>query len=235
MNTKMFVITLVALLHLFVTFPSFIFHGIRNMYYRSVFNNLTVVPLKNEDVVIFVHGRGGHFTDFTHLIRNLSGLTDKFLRVVDLGNTHETSVDEDTYKLKERLEKYQGCNITLVGLSKGGLVIMRYITIFNDIRIKKAITISAPLMGTKVTPFAFSDITHKELGYGSELTREIASCKKRVPIYHVVPTWDHMIIPSTSAAYIDTDPKNIYIYKGYNSHSGILNSSDVALAIAVWL
>lgn len=157
-------------------------------------------------------------------------------------------ISQDVDKLKKSLELYPECNIILIGLSKGGLVVTRYVTTMSDERIRRVITISSPLMGlqpglligvigTKITKLLSKDsITHKELGYGSELTRDIAKeISGIVPINHVVPKWDHLIIPTSAAYYPTTNVRNIYYYKGMYSHTGITYSKDVAIAIATWI
>lgn len=229
----------VALLHLLITFPSFVYHGIINLYYRFTWGVPNQQILKGKNVIICVHGRGGHYTNFVPLIENLWSFIDGkyYIRTVDLGNTRHTPIDQDVDKLKKSLELYPECNIILIGLSKGGLVVTRYVTTMSDERIRRVITISSPLRGTKITKLLSKDsITHKELGYGSELTRDIAKeISGIVPINHVVPKWDHLIIPTSAAYYPTTNVRNIYHYKGMYSHTGITYSKDVAIAIATWI
>jgi triacylglycerol esterase/lipase EstA (alpha/beta hydrolase family) len=234
--------------HLLVTLPSIVYHGLINEY-----NRITALPLVNEqtynnNIVIFVHGRGGHHSNFTPLIENIdlinmddmdSFLSSKckfFMRTVDLGDTTDTSIDDDVAKLQECLNIYRECRIILVGLSKGGVVIMRYITTIDDTRIQKIITISSPLHGTYATTLLSDDsITNKELCYKSQITQDIAKSNISIPIFHVAPMWDHLIIPTNSAIYSTTDQNNIYYYSGLYSHTGIIHDMDIAYIILHWI
>jgi pimeloyl-ACP methyl ester carboxylesterase len=159
------------------------------------------------------------------------------IRMVNIGNTRNTSIDTDVIRLEEELKMYPMCEIILIGLSKGGVVGARYAMTVQDERIKKVITISSPLRGTWITKvLSKNSVIHKELGYGSELVRNMNNVEKfPVSIYHIVPRWDHLIIPTRSAAYSSTDPNNIYYYTGFYNHMGITHSVDVANAITKWL
>ena len=56
-----------------------------------------------------------------------------------------------------------------------------------------------------------------------------------VPVYHIVPKWDHLIIPTTSARYDDTPESHIYYYNGSDyGHCGIAYNDEVALIICEW-
>ena len=231
-------ILIVAFIHLLITSPSLIYHKFYDIYYRLTANALCQTVLKDKKVVVFVHGRGGHYSNFIPLINNLKYKIpqDYHLKPICLGNNKHTSVDDDVYNLQIALQLYPDCEITLIGLSKGGVVILRYITTIKDSRIKKAITISSPLMGTRMTQLLSSEsITNKELGFRSELSKDLEMSNINVPIYHVVPRWDHVINPTSSAAYPNTPQSNIYYYNGTYSHTGIIYSNDVANTIASWL
>lgn len=239
-KVKMRLLILIILIYnLFMTFPSVMYHGIIKLHRRLTSKALIKDVLEGEKVVICIHGRGGHYTDLEPLIRNLKELIPEKgyrYRMVDLGNTRNTSIDTDVAVLKRELENYIGCEITFIGLSKGGLIAMRYITTIMDPRIKRAITISSPLRGTKAANLLSKEsITNKELGYNSEITRDIAGTNIHIPVYHVVPSWDYLIIPTESAAYTNTNNENIYHYRGLYSHSGIVHSKDMANAISCWL
>jgi len=126
---------------------------------------------------------------------------------------------------------YHDCEIILIGLSKGGVVVARYVTTICDKRIKKVITISSPLHGTIMTELLPKDsLIHRDIGYLSELVRNTAAAITQcsVPIYHIVPRWDHIIIRST-------DSDNIYHYTGFYSHMGITHSHEIAHVIIKWL
>lgn len=227
---------LTAATHLLITLPSLIYHTTINKY-AYYFGGDPIIDNENKDireVIIFVHGRGGFRTDFHPLINNLKNIPF-ILKAINLGDTRDTSIDEDCLKLHEELEPYEGYNIILVGLSKGGMVVAKYPLLYKDKRIEKIITISAPLKGTHIASFAiFSPITKKELMCGSDICKEIQQ-NSTIPMYHVVPKYDHMIVPNNSAKLDDTPEDNIYYYDGYYAHNGILYSPDVANAIIRWV
>lgn len=227
--------TTTMLSHLAVTLPCTLFFFPHALYNRICIDNPSKTTLHNEKVIIFVHGRNGHPNDFIPLMKNIN-TPEYSLRTVNLGETGETSLDEDADTLKKELMIYPDCQIILVGLSKGGLTIMRYITTMNDSRITKGITIVSPLQGTHLALLLPSTtITHTELGYKSDITQEIATTKVTIPIYHIVSKYDHMIIPVEAAKYDTTDESHIYYYDGYYGHIGITYSIDVANAISGWI
>lgn len=228
----------VGLYHLTITLPSTIYHSCYDMYYRVTSQPLILDNVKNKKVVIFVHGRGGHYSNFTPIIEQLEEKLqgEYYLFPIDLGDNSDTSVDEDVFNLQHWLDYYQDCEITLVGLSKGGVVILRYATTIKDTRIKKLITISSPIRGTKMTELLPIDsITHRELGFKSKLSKDLAGANINVPLYHIVPKWDHIIYPTSSARHTKTPRKNIYKYKGIYSHTGIIYDQDVINRIADWI
>jgi pimeloyl-ACP methyl ester carboxylesterase len=229
-------VILIALIHLCATLPSVVYHTVISIYYKYTRRESEPQTLlTNKKVLLFIHGRGGHYNDFITTIKNLKERVPKeyYMRTVDLGDTLNTSIDTEASILSQSLQLYQDCEITLIGLSKGGLVAMRYITTRNDDRIKNVITICSPLRGTRITELLSSDsITNKELGLNSEITQEMANVYVDIPIYHIVPNWDHLIIPTSSAAYEHTDESNIYRYNGNYSHSGIQYCPEIADAIA---
>ena len=228
----------IASIHILRTLPSIVYHGLLRKYYRLTYPTLTNCILTNKHIIMFVHGRGGHSNDFIPLIENLKPLvSDEYhFKTIDLGDTRTTSVDEEAHKIKEVLALYIDCQITLIGLSKGGLDILYYINNIPDKRIRAAITISSPLKGTKITSVLPEDsITHKELGFQSDLTTKLYNKEYKIPVYHVVPKWDHMIIPTSSAGYVHTNPSHIYYYNGSYSHTGIIYDIDIAKTISKWL
>lgn len=251
-------------LHSVGTFPSLVYHSSKNKYYKYTLERKHYGQLISKNVIVFVHGRNGSDSDFIPLIDNikshsylLSGNelvnngylhTDNVvrlnndrlyaLRTVSLGETGYTSIDEDVASLSKELQIYQNCNIILVGLSKGGVVVMRYATSTYDYRIIKVITISAPLKGTLTASlFPPSSKVAFELGYQSAITREIDEQRKNksLQIYHVVPKWDQLIIPNTASKYDDIPDSHIYYYNGWlYSHSGIAYDPNVAKFVTQW-
>lgn len=242
-----------------VTIPSLIYHTVWNKY-RAHINAHQVSGysyssnvLQNVHIIMFIHGRNGSPSDFDPLIENIKkhsllSCTNNIivnndityiLETVDLGETANSSIDDDSEILKLKLKFYQDCQITLVGLSKGGLCAMRYATKENDPRIKKVITLSSPVKGTMTASlFPSNSSIYQNLGYQSPIIKQIDNDRKLkcIDIYHVVPKWDQLIIPSDAAKYDDVDESKIYYYNGCAySHSGIQYSEDVCLAIMGWL
>lgn len=225
--------------NLSVTLPGFIYYGLSNLYNRFTANKLNNAVMHNQQVVVFVHGRGGHYTDFNTLIDNLHQepqLASYHLKMVDLGNTRYTSIDTDVARLHTELTPFQNCSIILVGNSKGGVVVMRYATTMNDYRIKKVITIASPLQGTMLASvFPQSSIVHQELKYQSDITTNIFNTPLSIPIYNIVSRWDHLIIPYESACYPTTPKERIYTYEGNKNHAGICCDMEIAKVITKWI
>lgn len=224
------------------------------------------LKLVNRNVIVFVHGRNGKVTDFIRTVENIVALSDGgvvdgewdigsdeidsfqnkvvrlggedyALRIVNLGATGNTSIAQDSAALRKAIKKFEDCNITLVGMSKGGLVCVDYSSRFADRRIKKIITISSPMRGTKSALF-FPDgsVVHENLGFGTETINAIMNNKPNLPIYHIVPTWDHLIIPLWSAKYEDTPEDRIFEYKSnVCGHGNIQTNIQVAEHIIKWV
>lgn len=239
------------IIHLLITLPSVIYHGLYNMYYRiSIGSDPTEIindnmgkfagSLGDQDVIIFIHGKGGHHSNFKPLIDNImkSSKWKKlyYLRAISLGNNKRKRVDEEVNELKEKLKVYCNCRITLIGMSKGGVVALRYVTTYLDARIVKVITISSPIQGTEITKLISElSLSNRELGIDSKLIYDINNTIISIPLYHIVPSWDHLIIPSINAIHKSTPNNNYYIYNGLNSHLGIMYSYDVANKIIDWI
>ena len=242
----------IAIYHCGITAPSLLYHGLPLKFIRPKYISNT--PLVNKNVIVFVHGRNGWHSDFDALIVNLKLLLPNnlsennilisekkyALRSINLGETGYTSIEEDAKRLKTELKIYENCKIVLIGLSKGGLTIMKYATKYNDARLIKLITISSPLKGTQIVSLLFSQKSSvfESLSFNNSIVNQIIKDKQNlnVPIYHIVPTFDHLIIPTSSAKYDDTPDENIYYYDGYYySHAGICFNIDVAKSIIKWI
>jgi triacylglycerol esterase/lipase EstA (alpha/beta hydrolase family) len=243
----------IALLHLILTLPSAIYHSLKNEYYKYTTKKSKISSLLNKNVIVFVHGRNGAPSDFIPLINNIKEISQPLsndeikinenqyiLRSISLGNTNYTSIEQDADSLNKQLEMFKYCSIVLIGMSKGGVVVMKYAT-RNNPQIKKVITISSPLKGTLVAsllPLSSSVFTN--LGYMNDVVQQINIERKNISsqtqIYHVVTKFDLLIIPSSSAKYDDTPESNIYYYNGFKySHAGILYNIEVAKNIIKWL
>jgi pimeloyl-ACP methyl ester carboxylesterase len=229
---KMFSLDFVQ--HASLTFPSILYHTIYDQYLRShseVRHNS--LPEGIHNVVVCVHGRGGHATDFEYLINQLKSDKYHFL-AFHLKNNSHTSVSDDVKLIKTYLIPLMSRinKIIFIGLSKGGLTSIKYAIEYPE-KIEKIITVSSPLNGTYVANnYPFCKNTRKELSYKSKFTEEIRELSKHLPIYSIVPKYDHMIIPTNSAHYPHC---KTYFYSGYYSHSGILYSSEVINQIKDWI
>lgn len=220
-----------SLSHLIITLPSFIYHGLHTKIIRK-FNPIKYEPtskdiLNKKKAIIFVHGRGGHYSDFNPMISHLKSILKEdidnysFLSI-DLGDTTDSTVRKDAEELATQLKIYtEDTELILIGLSKGGNVIHTYfqmeITESCDKRnITKLITISSPLSGTKIVDLlprrsqsrynlAYVDSKHGVKGsiYGfwdfEEETPKYIIKRPNTKYYSIVPRFDHLIIPTESA------------------------------------
>lgn len=191
-------------------------------------------PLEGKYVVVFIHGRNGHPSNWNITINNIIEINDTFmhdyyLRAVYLGPTHNTTFDDDAAVLHEYLKKYHQCHIILVGVSKGGVVAMNYKVKYNqNITV---ITISSPLKGTKIASlFPITSIVGSTLGYNNAIVTDIKhGITNYSNVYHIVPLWDHVIIPTSSAYYDETPKDNVYFHNdSYYSHASIQYDMKVA-------
>ncbi len=243
-------------LHSFVTFPSLCLHSFQKKYIQYQKIEMSACsPLTNANVVIFVPGRNGARTDFLPLIANMQKFrciepnsvflpnnAHWYLHTVELGDTGHTSLEEDAQMLQKHMDKhYTNCNICLVGLSKGGLVILRcalnaFDNNYTQNRITKLITLSSPLRGTRTASlFPSSSKVFQSLSYECKAVQDIAEHRTKLNVYHIVPTWDNIIIPSSAAKFIDTHESHVYHYKGYYGHTGIAYHFEIAYVLIKWL
>lgn len=258
-----------ALWHFYMSFQSNVLHTIMNKYTQLIKPKNINTKLNNKNVIMYVHGRNGCYTDFkpfiniikkhyrilpqNELIKNgydandvVIKLGNKYyvLRSADLGNTDYSSIDEDGMRLSNELMPYTNCNIIFLALSKGGLVAMRYVTKIHSAKntniIKMLITISSPLKGTEIT-MLFSRLSpvRLALGWNSQISREIDSDRKKlkdIRICHVVPKYDCLVIPTSSAMYDDVEEQYIYHHKDKKyGHGGMMYCEKVAMKIVNWI
>lgn len=193
--------------------------------------------IMDADMIVFVHGRNGHSSNFNHLIENLKKLgVKKSMISVNLGPTGSTSIKQDSAILHRLLEYFEQ-KIILIGLSKGGLIVSDYVATYNQNTVETVITISSPLNGTLIADYFMlaNHIARIELGYKSEFTQEL---KSRLPsgikFFHIIPTYDHMIIPTSSAS-IDGPNHESKTYSGYYGHIDITWAPEIAKYIADWI
>ena len=233
------------LYHLSVSLRSLTYHTICHQRAKRHANTLCVSYTEGQKVVLFVHGRNGSPTDFLPLIANIrhqnlfgDSKQEHCLHTVDLGDTgHTTTLDEDAEKLNLHIRYfYKNRSINLVGLSKGGLVVLCYAPPHseaddNNNRINQLITISAPVQGIySASLFPPSSSVFFNLSYKNALVQKIEErCKTFNNIYHIVPTWDSLIVPTS----LNT---MFFNYYGYSyGHTGIAFNPQVAEVIAKWI
>lgn len=231
-------------LNLIITLPSILFHGTRNIYLKYTTNmyhdikslKLGVHTRKSPILLVLIHGRNGHYTNFNPLVRAIqSNITLRcgILRI-DLGSNSGTSIFDEVEIVRHQLLPYMdsASQIILIGLSKGGLTAVQYQITYPD-KVSKIITISSPLNGTKVATYhPTCSVTRNELGYNSPFIQQMKRQANPGIIHSIVPTCDHIIIP-TSSAYLKGS--TIYVYKGLASHAGVLHSPEVIYRILMWL
>lgn len=231
---KMFILK--SIYHGYSTLPSLIYHKFYDAHLRMTSNiRYNHLPPGIHDVILCIHGWKGHPSDFHNLIEKLQPYTNyKFLTPYLEDNNH--SILEDTEVINNYLKPFipQINNIILIGLSRGGVVALKFnLLYYNTITIEKVITVSSPLNGTYVANnYPFCKNARRDLSYKSLLTQEIRESSKCLPIYSIVPTFDHMIIPTESAYYPHC---KTYFYIGKYSHSGILYAPEVINQIKEWV
>lgn len=220
--------------HSSFTFPSIFYHSLYDKRQRLTSNvNYDQLPEGSHDVIVFVHGRGGHPADFQILMNELRDSRYQFLAFY-LGDTTHTLASQDAEVLDNYLKPLipQINKIIFIGLSKGGLISIKCALSYRD-KLKNIITASSPLNGTYLaTNYPFCKNTRKELSYKSEFTQELRELSKDLPLCSIVPRFDHLIIPASSAYYPHS---KTYFYSGYYSHSGILYAPEVISQIRSWI
>lgn len=239
-----------SMYHLVVTTPSFSKLGLDDFYEFPRKTYSVSSPASNPDadiVIVFVHGRNSNNRQFKRVIEHLENQSERDLQsssvtmsakkyqllTVDLGQTAYTTFKEDADTLASIIQSIT-IPIMLIGVSKGGVTCMELASRGDD-RIKSVLTISSPLKGTKaVLPFEYLPesygVVASEFKYEGNVIRDIQNRVQKTykgDIFHVVPSYDHLIIP-TSSAYYETTPKdNIYQYNGYDNHCLIQSNPEV--------
>lgn len=217
---------LVIARHFLITLPTlWTYMSLNNELRVRPYTEVTEIDYTMDPVVILIHGRGGHPNDFLPLIPLLS----QPYYAPFLGDTHYTSIEEDASKISQFLKTCPPCRYVLVGLSKGGNVAMKISE--KDERIKKVITIASPLKGTQLAPWLFwSHLLQEDFVYNE--TKEYVGYGEK---YHVVPKWDHLVVP-TSAARLDSTPEsNVYYFRGNICHQGIIHDPSVQHVVKMWI
>lgn len=225
----------ISLLHLAVTLPGLLYFTCIAFYYRFIRDTPQFPFDPKKDTVVFIHGRGGSPNDMIYLATFDPFLSDKYnIILASLPNTRSTSIETDSDNLHTQLE-HVNTKIILIGLSKGGLIAAHYTT--RNKQVIKLITISSPLEGTCVADLSPTHIVKTELSHNNTLVNRISNdiANSKCATFHIVPVWDHVIIPQDSAYYKHTPQDNIFHYDGYCSHMGIQLQSKCANKIIDWI
>jgi len=245
-----------------LTLPSILYHGTKSLIQKFKSNNKNDIifnEVNTENLILLVHGYHGHPCNFTPLINNLVEIDPKIndvwnIRAVNLNqfdNYDNNTVENEAQLIQNYLELTEFSNVILIGLSKGGLVCAK-IYANTNLNVKKLITISSPLVGTRACDLFLPkildcingnlDTVRKDLGYKSSVScntlnalMESNDCDKN-NIYHIVPQYDHLIFPSSTAMYDFVKEENIMRYNNVNySHIGMPFNKEIAVSINKWI
>lgn len=224
--------------HIIITLPSIVYHGIIHTYNRLMVGSSEIFIKNSESkTLVFLHGKGGDPCNFDFIVRYLlSKIGTKYnIYVPYLGDTNTSSIDEDANTLLNKLNNR--CisldNLILIGLSKGGLIASYFAANYHSV--DKIITISSPMMGTKMADLHWDKKVRDALGFMNNSAVELSQKVITNQYYHIVPTYDHVITPIESSYYITTPPENIYYYEGLHSHIGVTHSPDICDKILSWI
>ena len=218
--------------NLILGLPSIIVHGSQNIYLKYTAKSRIQVSSQEKTLIVLIHGRNGHSTNFNPLIGALK--TGSRILPIELGSNSTLSVYDEVELVKEQLEPYINSveHIILIGLSKGGVTAVLFQSMYPN-KIFKVITISSPLKGTKVANYHPTCLkTRSELGYKSNLAKHIKSTANVSILFSIVPTYDHIIIPTSSTS---LKGSTSHVYRGLYSHAGILHSPRVLNKVLEWV
>ena len=191
---------------------------------------------KETKTIVFLHGKGGDPCNFDFIVKYLLKNKKKYnIFVPYLGDNNTTSIEDDANTLLNRLKirNIPLDNIVLVGLSKGGLVAAYFATNFHSVN--KIITISSPMLGTKMADLHWDKNVRDALGYMNKSAVDLSQTANTNRYYHIVPKYDHVITPTEVAYYPSTPSSNIYCYSGLHSHIGVTHSTDICDKIISWI
>lgn len=133
---------------------------------------------------------------------NAAGIEDVY--TINLGTPfgsiehHARTIEK---KLKEIAEVSQRDDIILIGHSMGGLASAYYAThLAEPGKVKKVITLGAPLHGSKLGYFGFHHVA-KQMRTGSEFTMSFLrrmKNSKHIKFYHIGSHYDILVVPHSS-------------------------------------
>lgn len=227
---------LIFLFNLIITLPGLIYYSGRKLLYLSNLPSPNKIPLDGiHDWVILVHGHNGFPQEFDSLA---AAIKKKYLNrailCINLGKNTDTSIHSQIEMMHKILESYDHLigNMKIMGLSMGGVIAMLYAKKYPK-NVTSVITVSSPVGGTKISTYnPIFPTVRKELGYQSKDLDVLQNEPNTYQVYHIVPWWDHLIRPMDSA---QTKYGISYYYKGFKSHSGILEDQNVIKQIVKWI
>ena len=252
---------LMILRNFIITLPSIIYHSTLSAISKKKHgtkDNIIFNQTETDNLLLLVHGYHGHPCNFNPLINNMCSTKPNLknewnivaINLNQYENYTENTVQNEANIVLDYIRNCKKTNIVLVGLSKGGLVCTTAYSIDPNL-ITKVITISSPLRGTRSCDLYLPkildlingnlDYVRNDLGFGSStscntlnILANVNDCHNK--IYHIVPTYDHMIYPEDAAKYPFTKPENVYTYYSLAySHNGIPFNKEIADVITKWL
>lgn len=242
-----------------ITMPSIIYHGILSMMQKFKYDekeDIIFNSINTNNLILFVHGYHGHPCNFFPLVRNIFELDPSIknewnIRAISLNkfdDYKDNTVTKEAQLIEDYLENNKYDKVILIGLSKGGLVCT---TVYASSKsnIQKVITIASPLMGTKSCDLFLPkildsisgnlDYVRNDLCYYSSTssnTLDILIEKKDAHIFHIVPKYDHMIYPSSTAMYSFVSEGNVFrCDDAFYSHIGVPYNKKIAASIVDWI
>lgn len=261
-NKTEFVERIMILRNFLLTLPSILYHGAKSLIQKYKCNNKKDIifnEVNTKNLILLVHGYHGHPCNFIPLVNNLVEINPKIndiwnIRAVNLNqfdNYNNNTVENEAQLITNYLELTEFSNVILIGLSKGGLVCAK-VYANNNFNIKKLITISSPLVGTRACDLFLPkmldcisgnlDTVRNDLGYKSSTSCNTLNalfkseeCSKS-NIYHIVPQYDHLIFPPSAAMYDFVKEENIMRYNNISySHIGMPFNKEIATSINNWI
>ena len=203
--------------------------------YRMISNNVTkFFPCEtnhfnnHSTLVVAIHGFYGRYNNFTPIL-DLAKDADLYLWDFPNGK----SVDEDVDLLHEELNKFKDKydHVVLLGLSRGGLIAVRYVIKYSDTIVDKVITVASPLRGT---------VTANYIPINCPAKRDLSLISSQsyggsIPVYHIGIEYDMIVLP-LDVCFLDSTPDDHrYVYSGVYGHHSVLYAREVFDKICEWV
>jgi triacylglycerol esterase/lipase EstA (alpha/beta hydrolase family) len=225
----------------------------RRTYPQFVSRDRTILGSKTTNstkCIVYIHGRGDNVGQFNSIANIIRDTTDFNYLLVNL-DQRDNPVHDDVIKTRDQiyhhfkslLDKGLDLDITLVGISKGGVTAASLIANHcGDKRVhySKLITIASPLNGTVLANYAFWTNAKADLSFGNihaqnvkfELANLASDGKLRT--YHVTNQFDNIVIPANMSAYKFTSSKT-YKHRNLTSHNAIQDHPTVVAKVVEWI